>query len=55
MDWLVQNLGTIIPAILVFGIAALAAKSVWKSKKAGKCCGCSGGCNCKEGHHCGHL
>ncbi|MCI9179416.1 MAG: FeoB-associated Cys-rich membrane protein [Lachnospiraceae bacterium] len=48
MTWLIQNLGTIIPAIFIFGIAGLAARSVWKNKKAGKCCGCSGGCRCKK-------
>ncbi|MCI9592947.1 MAG: FeoB-associated Cys-rich membrane protein [Lachnospiraceae bacterium] len=55
MSWLMQNLGTIIPAVLVFGIAALAARSVWKNKKAGKCCGSCGGCSCGDGsHRCGH-
>lgn len=55
MAWLMQNMGTIIPAILVFGIAGLAARSVWKNKKEGKCCGSCGGCSCGDGsHRCGH-
>lgn len=49
MTWLMQNMGTIIPALLVTGITFLSARSLWKNKKAGKCCGCSGcGGRCKE-------
>lgn len=42
MTWIIQNMGTIVPALLVMGIAFLSARSIWKNKKAGKCCGCSG-------------
>lgn len=51
MEWLIQNMGTIIPAALVLGVSFLAARSIWRNKKAGKCCGCSngGGCSCCHG------
>lgn len=47
--WLMQNMGTIIPGLIVCGAAFLAARSIWKNKKAGKCCGsCSGCSKCKS-------
>lgn len=46
MTWLINNIGTIIVAAVVFGIAALIIAKHFKNKKAGKAV-CAGGCaNC---------
>ncbi len=51
--WLIQNMGTIITALVICIIVFLSARSIWKDKKAGKSCGgcsgCSGGCHSPEG------
>ena len=40
---------------LVALAAVLAARSIYRDKKAGKCsCGCSGCSGCGGGCHCGH-
>lgn len=40
---------------LVALAAGLAARSIYRDKKAGKCsCGCSGCSGCAGGCHCGH-
>ncbi|MDO4329698.1 MAG: FeoB-associated Cys-rich membrane protein [Lachnospiraceae bacterium] len=50
--WLIQNMGTIVTALVVCGIAFLSARSIWKDKKAGKSCGgCSGCSGCNGGCH----
>ncbi|MCI8296456.1 MAG: FeoB-associated Cys-rich membrane protein [Lachnospiraceae bacterium] len=45
-------MGTIVIGLLILGIVFLAARSLWRDKKAGKCCGCSCGCgkNSRKGH-----
>lgn len=48
--WLIQNMGTIVTALVVCGIAFLSARIIWKDKKAGKSCsGCNGGCHSADG------
>ena len=50
--WLMENMGPILTGLVILGIAFLAARSLWRDKKAGKCCGCSGCCGkgVKKGH-----
>lgn len=43
MTWFINNIGTIIVAAVVFGIAALIIVKHFKNKKAGKS-SCAGGC-----------
>ena len=54
MNWFVHNLGTIIVAAVVFGLAALIIVMHFKNKRAGKS-SCSCGCaNCPMSGKCGH-
>ncbi len=44
MDWLIQNIGTIIIAVIVFGVAGLIIAKYFRDKKKGKStcsCGCA--------------
>lgn len=45
-------MGNIIVGLVIVGVVALAIRSMWKSRKAGKHCGgCSGDCASCHGHH----
>lgn len=47
MTWIISNLGTIIVALVVFGIVAAIAIKMLRDKKAGKH-SCSCGCGCES-------
>ncbi len=51
MAWFLENLGTIVVALIVFGVCALIVRKIMKDKKSGKSptcnCGC-GGCGMKD-------
>ncbi len=47
MNWILENLGTIIVALIVFAVCVLIVRKIVKDKKSGKSptCGCGcGGC-----------
>lgn len=53
MSFIMENLSTIVVALILIGIVALVIRSMVKTKKAGKsvicggnCSGCSGACMC---------
>ncbi len=43
--WLIQNLGTILIALLLCLMVFLAARSIWRAKKSGKSCASCGSCS----------
>lgn len=45
-DFFMENLSTILVALVVFGCVLLAMRSIHRDKKNGKACsGCAGGCS----------
>ena len=55
LNFLTQNLATLVVAALVFGTAAAVARKCWHDHKAGRhSCSCGGGCEGCPGHSCCH-
>lgn len=47
-------IGNLIVLLAVIGAVGLALRSIWRSRKAGRCVGCSSGCSGCSGH-CSHT
>lgn len=47
IEWIIQNMATIIVSIVMLAAFILAIRYIYKSKKAGKACIGCGGCNGK--------
>jgi hypothetical protein len=53
LDFVAQNLGSILVGLALTGIVAAIILHLLKTKKQGKCVGCSGGCEgCGSGAIC---
>ncbi|MFA5659218.1 MAG: FeoB-associated Cys-rich membrane protein [Oscillospiraceae bacterium] len=51
MNFIIENLATIIISVIVLSLIVLAAVYIYKQKKKGKCVGCDGGScpgSCKD-------
>lgn len=52
MNWIMENIGTIITALILLFIIGMAVRSMIRKKKAGQTCGC--GCSsCAMSGSCG--
>ena len=45
--YLIENLGTIIPGMIVAGIVAAIVAKIVRDRQKGKCAGCDCGCGCE--------
>lgn len=44
LTFFVENIATIVISVLLIAVVAVVLRGMIRDRKAGKCCGCSGGC-----------